>query len=56
VGAPKDGNKRRKRKMDLTEARLQCGEWNEDLEWCDDDFPESCPFHEECKKEAEEEE
>ena len=42
--------------MNLEQAREQCGVWDEDLLDCDDGFPEECPFHEECKKDAESEE
>ena len=42
--------------MDLTDARQACGEWNEDLNQCDNEFPADCPFCDVCKKDAEENE
>jgi hypothetical protein len=41
-------------RANLEEAREECGSWDEELETCLDGFPEECPFHEECKKESEE--
>jgi len=41
--------------MSLKETREMCGSWDEDLEWCDEEFPSECPFHQECKQEAESE-
>lgn len=38
--------------MDLAQARKECGCWDEELEWCDDEFPEECPYRDECKTEA----
>lgn len=42
--------------MDLKKIREDCGSWNEELEWCDEEFLGECPYREECKKEAESEE
>jgi len=42
--------------MDLAKARQECDNWDEELQWCDEEFPGECPFHEECKTEAKDDE
>lgn len=41
--------------INLAEVRDKCGAWDEELETCEDDFPEGCPYKAECQKEAAEE-
>ncbi len=38
--------------LKLAEERKDCGSWDEEM-GCLDDYPEDCPVHEACKKEAE---
>lgn len=38
--------------MDLEQIREKCGVWDEELLDCDDEFPDECPYHEECQKDA----
>jgi len=36
----------------LAEMRKECQYWDEEM-GCLDDYPQECPLHEACKKEAE---
>ena len=39
--------------LDVETARKACGFWDDELDECDEEYPEECPYHEECKREAE---
>jgi len=38
--------------IDIEKIRERCGDWDEET-GCDGDFPDTCPFHEECKAKEE---
>ena len=35
--------------ISLAEVRSKCGSWDATEKECEEDFPEECPFHDECE-------
>ena len=44
-------NKKEVEMASLKEMRRECGSWDKEM-GCLDDYPEDCPIHEQCKREA----
>ena len=42
------------KEVNLDKIREECGFFRGDTFECEEDYPDTCPFHDECKTDAEE--